>query len=117
MSEDEIARWLRTWRRLLRPGGRLVLSDLIQPGTSAIRELLDYLRFAAKSGFFIDAFVGGVKEFAHYFKARNSRPLTFVTPGRLEEWGRAAGFNVYWLPENTCYRRFRRAAILSAAGS
>ena len=116
MSEDEIAHWLRTWRRMLNPGGRLVLSDLIQPGTSAIRELLDYLQFAATSGFFIDAFIGGLKEFAHYFKARNSRPLTFVTPGRLDEWGRVAGFNVYWLPENTCYRRFRRAAVLSVAG-
>jgi len=112
MPEAEIGRWLGIWRKLLKPSGRLVLSDLIQPGTSSGRELADYLRFAAGAGFFLDAFWGGVKESAHYFKARNSRPLTLVPPEKLEAWAKAAGFRVEWLPGNTSYRRFRRAAVL-----
>jgi len=112
MPEAEIARWFGIWRRLLTPSGRLVVSDLIQPGTSSLRELLDYLSFAAKAGFFIDAFMGGVREFAHYFRARSSRPLTHVTPEMLARWGAEAGLSVEMLAGNTSYRRFRQAAAL-----
>lgn len=114
MSEEEIVRWLGVWRRLLTPSGRIVVSDLIQPGTSAARELADYLRFSARAGFFANALAGGVREFTRYFRARTSRPLTLVPPESLERWAAASGLRVQWLPENTSYRRFRRAAMLYA---
>ena len=116
MSEAELRAWLARWRGMLKPSGRLVLSDLIQPGTSAARELLDYLRFAAREGFFGDALLGGVREFASYFGARSSRPLMQVDEQRLDEWAAEAGLRVEWLAENLSYRRFRRAAVLRAAG-
>ncbi|HEU4530372.1 MAG TPA: methyltransferase [Steroidobacteraceae bacterium] len=112
MSEQELVDWLRRWRRMLRPNGRLVLSDLIQPGTSSARELIDYLRFSARNGFFLDAFMGGVSEFASYFGARSSRPLTMVNEERLSRWAAQTGLKLEWLPENLSYRRFRRTAVL-----
>jgi len=112
MAEDELLGWLRRWRRMLRPNGRLVLSDLIQPGTSSLRELIDYLRFSARNGFFIDAFIGGVREFASYFGARSSRPLTMVNEERLTKWAAQTGLRLEWLPANLSYRRFRRTAVL-----
>ncbi len=115
MSESELQAWLLRWRRMLKPNGRLVLSDLIQPGTSSARELLDYLAFSARNGFFFDALIGGVREFASYFGARSSRPLTQVDEPRLTRWGAQAGLRVEWLPENLSYRRFRRTAVLRAA--
>lgn len=116
MSEAELRAWLRRWRRMLKPTGRLVLSDLIQPGTSAVRELLDYLRFSAREGFFGDALIGGLREFASYFGARSSRPLMQVDEARLNQWAAEAGLSVEWLAENLSYRRFRRAAVLRPAG-
>jgi len=115
MSEAELLGWLTRWQRMLKPGGKLVLSDLIQPGTSSLRELMDYLKFAARNGFFIDAFIGGVREFASYFGARSSRPLTLVDRPRLEQWAAQAGLRVEWLSENLSYRRFRRTAVLRPA--
>jgi len=115
MSEPELRAWLQRWRRMLRPGGRLVLSDLIQPGASSARELLGYLRFSAGAGFLGDALIGGMREFASYFGARTSRPLMPVDEPRLAQWAAQAGLRVAWLPENLSYRRFRRAAVLQAA--
>jgi 2-polyprenyl-3-methyl-5-hydroxy-6-metoxy-1,4-benzoquinol methylase/ribosomal protein S18 acetylase RimI-like enzyme len=115
MSEAELCEWLTRWKRMLRPNGRLVLSDLIQPGASALRELLDYLAFSARAGFLGDALVGGMREFANYFGARSSRPLLQVDATRLEEWAARAGLEVTWLPENLSHRRFRRTAILRDA--
>jgi len=89
-----------------------VLTDLIQPGTSSARELIDYLRFSARNGFFVDAFVGGVREFASYFGARSSRPLTMVNEERLSRWAAQTDLKLEWLPENLSYRRFRRTAVL-----
>jgi 2-polyprenyl-3-methyl-5-hydroxy-6-metoxy-1,4-benzoquinol methylase len=115
MSEAELCEWLTRWKRMLRPNGRLVLSDLIQPGASALRELLDYLAFSARAGFLGDALVGGMREFANYFGARTSRPLLQVDATRLEDWAARAGLEVTWLPENLSHRRFRRTAILRDA--
>ena len=115
MSEAELRAWLTRWKRMLRPNGRLVLSDLIQPGVSALRELLDYLAFSARAGFLGDALLGGMREFANYFGARSSRPLLQVEAERLEDWAARAGLEVAWLPENLSHRRFRRTAILRAA--
>ena len=116
MSQAELLAWLRRWRQMLKPTGRLVLSDLIQPGTSAVRELLDYLRFSAREGFFGDALIGGVREFGSYFGARSSRPLMQVDEARLNQWAAQTGLRVEWLPENLSYRRFRRAAVLRPVG-
>jgi SAM-dependent methyltransferase len=112
MTPDEIREWLERWRALLRTPGRLVLSDLLQPETSSPRELARYLQFAARSGFFVDAFVEGVREIARYSRARRARPLTVVTPDQIAAWGSAAGYRVDILPENLSYRASRRTAVL-----
>ncbi len=58
LSREEFVAWLRIWHRQLKNGGRLVLADIIKPETSALRDALALLRFAASAGFFLDAVVG-----------------------------------------------------------
>ncbi|HSD74323.1 MAG TPA: methyltransferase domain-containing protein [Steroidobacteraceae bacterium] len=115
MSEQELRGWLARWAHMLKPGGRLVLSDLIQPGASAARELIDYLKFSVRAGFLWDALLGGVREFANYFGARSSRPLLQVDEPHLTQWAAEAGLKVEWLAENLSHRRLRRTAVLRHA--
>src|ERR1700730_2872566 len=45
-------------RRLLKPGGRLVLGDILRPEVGMGRDVLALLKFAATHGFLKDAFYG-----------------------------------------------------------
>jgi ubiquinone/menaquinone biosynthesis C-methylase UbiE len=45
-------------RRLLKPGGRLVLGDILQPDIGMPRDVLALLRFGARHGFLRDALLG-----------------------------------------------------------
>ena len=112
MSEDELRGWLGRWRVMLAPGGRLVLSDLLQPATSSAHELLGYLVFSLRKGFLWEALLQGVRETAAYFRTRATRPLMQVTPERLQGLAAEAGLRVEFLPHNLSYRRSRVSAIL-----
>jgi cyclopropane fatty-acyl-phospholipid synthase-like methyltransferase len=115
MSEDEVRGWLSRWREWLKPDARLVVSDLAIPGASALKELLTYLLFAARHGFFCNALMSGVRELSHYWQARNSRPLTVIGRQTLESWARDAGLSVEWLHENLSHRQSRACAVLRRA--
>lgn len=115
MSVEEIRSWLGRWRQMLKPGGRLILSDLIVPGAGGLHELLSYLWFALRNGFFWNAFISGITEWAHYMKARRSRPLTTVTRALVEEWAGAAGLAPQWLDRNLSHRQTRATVVLKRA--
>lgn len=112
MSPAEIEGWLHRWRGLLSPNGKLVLSDLITPGAGGLTELADYLKFAARNGFFWNALIAGMKETGRYASARRSRPLTTVTHELLAQWAGAAGLAAQWLPANLSHRKTRATAVL-----
>lgn len=115
MSPAEIEDWLRRWRGMLSRNGRLVLSDLLTPGPSVLSELTDYLKFAARNGFFWNALIAGMKGTGRYASARRSRPLTTVTHEQLTQWAGAAGLAVQWLPANLSHRKTRATAVLRPA--
>jgi ubiquinone/menaquinone biosynthesis C-methylase UbiE len=45
-------------KRLLKPGGRLVLGDILRPDVGMFRDVIALLRFATKHGFLRDALIG-----------------------------------------------------------
>jgi ubiquinone/menaquinone biosynthesis C-methylase UbiE len=45
-------------RRLLKPGGRLILGDILRPEVGMIRDIVALLRFALTHGFLKDALIG-----------------------------------------------------------
>lgn len=55
LSRAQIKRHLLEWRRLLRKGGSLVLSDVIDPRAGRGRDTEALLGFALKEGFFLQA--------------------------------------------------------------
>jgi ubiquinone/menaquinone biosynthesis C-methylase UbiE len=58
MTADELDSAFATIRRLLKPGGRLVVGDVLRPEVGMPRDVLALLRFAAKQGFLRDAVIG-----------------------------------------------------------
>jgi ubiquinone/menaquinone biosynthesis C-methylase UbiE len=58
MTPDEFDSALAVIRRLLKPGGRLILGDIMRPEVGMIRDVIALLRFAQKYGFLKDALTG-----------------------------------------------------------
>jgi len=58
MTQKELDSAFATIRRLLKPGGRLVVGDVLRPEVGMLRDVLALLRFAARHGFLRDALIG-----------------------------------------------------------
>ena len=60
-------------RRLLKPGGRLVLGDILRPEVGMGRDVMALLRFAASHGFLKDALIGLVSTALSDYRQLRSR--------------------------------------------
>jgi ubiquinone/menaquinone biosynthesis C-methylase UbiE len=58
MTSAELDAALILIRRLLQPGGRLVLGDILRPEVGMPRDVIALLRFALAHGFLVDALYG-----------------------------------------------------------
>jgi SAM-dependent methyltransferase len=61
LKRSELDALLATFRRLLAPGGRLVVGDVSPPHTSAVTEISALMRLAWRNGFIGPALVGLVR--------------------------------------------------------
>src|ERR1700744_4607843 len=58
MTPAELDAAFATTKRLLKPGGRLILGDILRPEIGMPKDVLALLKFAAAHGFLRDALVG-----------------------------------------------------------
>ena len=58
MTQDELDSAFVIIRRLLKPGGRLVVGDILRPEVGMARDVLALLKFATAHGFLTDALYG-----------------------------------------------------------
>jgi ubiquinone/menaquinone biosynthesis C-methylase UbiE len=58
MTQDELDAAFLVIKRLLKPGGRLVVGDILRPEVGMARDVAALLRFALKHGFLKDALIG-----------------------------------------------------------
>jgi ubiquinone/menaquinone biosynthesis C-methylase UbiE len=58
MTRGELDSAFVVIRRLLKPGGRLILGDILRPEVGMIRDIVALLRFALTHGFLKDALIG-----------------------------------------------------------
>jgi SAM-dependent methyltransferase len=92
---------LALWRRLLAPGGALVVADVIPPDVGALSDVGALLRYAARHGFVFAAFLGIARTaISGYGALRKRLGLSQYTEAAFIEKLRAAGYSAERLPEN-----------------
>jgi SAM-dependent methyltransferase len=94
MTRGELDALLTSFRRLLKPDGRLILGDIVPPGVSALTDAGALLGFAAAHGFFAAALVGLVRAvFSNYWRLRQRHGLTRYNDEEMRQKLAAAGFS------------------------
>jgi protein-L-isoaspartate O-methyltransferase len=113
MPLDEFQQWLARWRAMLAPGGRLVLSDLLNRNADPVREVVELLVLSARRGCLVSVIRKALGELRQYTKTRRVRPLSQIAFGDLRERAGRLGLAVDVLPSNLTYKKARATAVLS----
>ena len=89
------------FRRLLSPGGGLVLGDIVRPGFSALSDALALVRLATANGFLGAALLGLMRVLASdYWRLRRRAGLTRYDEAAMVEKLQRAGFSARRAPDN-----------------
>jgi len=98
------------FHRLLKPGGLLVVSDVIPPEVPAATDALALLRFGYANGFFFAALWGLIRTLlSSYWRLRSRLGLTRYANAVMIEKLNAAGFDAQRAPANIGHNQARRA--------
>jgi hypothetical protein len=93
VSSAEFSALLVLFRRLLRPGGLLMIGDVVPQHVSAVADAVALLNYAAANGFLFAAVRGLLRTAASdYTRLRSSIGLTLYTEAEMLQKLDAAGF-------------------------
>lgn len=106
----------RLFRRLLRPDGRLILGDVVQPDVPAYSDALALLRFGLRDGFFFAAVAGLVRTaLSDYARLRKAAGLTRYNEAAMLAKLNACGFSAARAPQNIGHLQTRMTFIARPA--
>jgi SAM-dependent methyltransferase len=116
MTESELEGAFVMIRRLLKPGGQLVVGDILEPDAGMGRDIAALLQLAWKHGFLKDALWGLVKTaLSDYRQLRTKIGLkTYSEAGMLAKLS-AAGFSPMRAPVNIGHNRWRMTFVARPA--
>jgi SAM-dependent methyltransferase len=101
LGAAEFDRLLALWRRLLAPGGVLIIADVIPPDVGAVSDVLALLRLAASNGFLVGALTGLARTaVSPYRKLRSTLGIAQYTEAEFLQRLAAAGFSAERLARN-----------------
>lgn len=93
LSRDELNEALHLWLAKLKPGGRLVIGDVIPPDVGMVTDTTALLSFAFTGGFLFAAIAGLVRTaFSDYRKLRDKLGLSMYQAAEMEALIATAGF-------------------------
>ncbi len=93
LSRDELSASLALWLDKLKPGGMLVLADVIPPDVGPVTDAKALLAFAVRGGFFAAAVIGLVRTaLSDYRKIRGQLGLSTYTAKQMDTMLHTAGF-------------------------
>jgi ubiquinone/menaquinone biosynthesis C-methylase UbiE len=112
MTPAELDAALAVIRRLLKPGGRLVLGDILRPEIGMARDVLALLRFGARHGFLKDAFYGlASTALSDYRQLRTRIGLQRYSEAEMLAKLAAAGFSSSRAPKNIGHNPWRMTFV------
>lgn len=115
LQPEELAAMLATARRLLRPDGRLVVADVIDPESGAAADVFSLLRCAAGNGFLLAALGGLVATFfSDYRRLRASVGLATYREAEFLRILNDAGFDARRRPRNFGFNPQRMTFLADA---
>ncbi len=110
LTSAELDACLRDWRRALKPGGRLILSDVIPPQLGAAADATALLAFARREGFLVAAVVGLARTLlSDYRSLRRTLGLARYDEAAMLARLREAGFRAERMPRNLGHNQRRMA--------
>ncbi|MBM3529183.1 MAG: class I SAM-dependent methyltransferase [Alphaproteobacteria bacterium] len=116
LSESDFDALLKSFHRLLKPGGSLVLGDVIPKRVSALGDGFALLRFAAQEGFYWAAVRGLLRTyFSSYWKLRKSIGIRRYSEAEIVAKLEAAGFKAQRARTNIGHNRARMTFIAHTA--
>lgn len=93
LSREELTGLLALWRSKLKPGGRLMIADVIPPDVSPLTDAAQLLAFAWRGGFLTAALAGLVRTaFSDYRKLRAQYGLSTYAEADIAALIAAAGY-------------------------
>lgn len=94
LAPEELDDLLRLFARLLRPGGMLLLGDVVPPSVSPLTDAGALLKFAARHGFLLAALRGLARTaFSDYRRLRSKIGITVYEPSTILHKLAQAGFS------------------------
>jgi SAM-dependent methyltransferase len=118
LSPQEFDRVLALFARLLKPGGVLLLGDVVPPQAAAISDAWALLRFGRHEGFLLAAITGLVRTvFSDYARLRSRIGLTRYAEPDLMVKLAAAGFTARRAPKNIGHLSSRMTFVAHRQGA
>jgi SAM-dependent methyltransferase len=117
LTAAELDRMLAVWRRVLVPGGVLIVADVIPPHVGALSDGLALLRYAAANGFLGAAFAGLARTaLSRYRRLRSELGIARYSEVEFLAKLRAAGFSAERLAKNVEHNPARMTFRARLAG-
>ncbi|MDA9533112.1 MULTISPECIES: class I SAM-dependent methyltransferase [unclassified Bradyrhizobium] len=112
MTPEELDVALLNIRRILKPSGKLVLGDILQPNVGMVRDVMALLGFALRHGFLKDALIGLISTaLSDYRQLRSRIGLQRYSENEITARLKAAGFAVQRARSNIGHNRWRMTFI------
>ncbi|MET0278809.1 MAG: methyltransferase domain-containing protein [Pseudorhodoplanes sp.] len=112
LSPAQLDELLLLFRRLLAPGGKVVIGDVVQPDTPAWKDALALARFGWREGFFLAALRGLARTaLSDYSRLRKQAGLSRYAERDMLTKLREAGFRAERQPENIGHLQTRMTFV------
>lgn len=107
---------LARWRTLLKPGGRALIADVVDPDTPLVRDIASQLGMARRNGFLLAALLGlGRLALSDYRQIRRDAGFSTYSPAELLKLLEMAGLPAEPLPRNVGPTPHRRSFLARPA--
>jgi SAM-dependent methyltransferase len=112
LSQQQLGVALATFHRLLRPGGAVLIGDVIGPGTGNLHHATTFLHFAWQRGFLLSAIGGLALTFVSPYRSLQSGVgLAAFTPAQIVQSLSQHGFAAEQLPRNIAVSQYRSSYL------